>query len=213
MRARRRAHRLKPRIIALTGSIAMGKSTAAAMLRGLGVPVFDSDAAARRLTAPGGAAIAAVAAAFPGAVAGTTLNRAALADIVFRDPAALRALERILHPMIRRARGAWMAREMRRGRRLVVTDVPLLFETGAERGCHEVWVATAPAFLQRQRALARPGMTAVRLANVLARQVPDATKRRRADRVLPTGMGRRETLRRIKAGLRLARGRRREPDA
>lgn len=198
-------------IAGLTGSIAMGKTTAAAMLRRLGVPVHDADAAVHRLLGPGGRAVPAVAAAFPGVVAGGRVDRGALGAIVFAEPAALARLERIIHPLVARETVAFLRRWARQRRRLVVLDVPLLLETGGERWCDRVLVVSAPAFLQRQRALARPGMTPAKLAGILARQVPDREKRRRADAVVPTGIGRPAALQAIRRFVRIAgvsRGRR-----
>ena len=180
-------------IIGLTGSIAMGKSTAARAFRRLGVPVHDADAAVRRLLAPGGAALAPVAEAFPGAIkagAWAEIDRADLARRVFADPAALTRLEKILHPLVRRRTRAFLAACARRREPLVVLDVPLLFETGGERNCDLVVAVSAPAFLQSRRFLRRPGMTPARLAATLARQMPDADKRRRADIVIQTGLDR-----------------------
>ncbi|MBM3502617.1 MAG: dephospho-CoA kinase [Alphaproteobacteria bacterium] len=182
------------RILGLTGSIGMGKSVAAQMLRRDRIPVFDSDANVHVLTRPNGAAIPAVAQAFPGTVTGGVLDRNALGRLVFSDPAALRRLEAILHPMVRRAREAFVRRARRRRCPLVVFDVPLLFETRGERHCDAVLVVSAPAFLQRQRVLARPNMTAAKFAGILRRQVPDATKRHRADFVVPSSLGKRTTL-------------------
>lgn len=204
----RRARRRAPAIIGLTGSIAMGKSTAAAMLARAGVPVFDADAAVHRLTAPGQPAVALIGAHFPAAVqpgadGRLALDRQALGRAVFADPPALARLERILHPRVQAARQAWLAAQTRRRRAVVAFDIPLLFETGGTRACDAVWVVTAPAFLQRQRALRRPGMTLDKLKGALARQWPDAAKRRFADVVLPSGLGRRETLRRIRRALTL----------
>lgn len=194
-----------PLIIGLTGSIAMGKSTADAMIRGIGVPAFDADAAVHDLTRTNGVALPAIAARFPGVVANGVLDRRKLGDIVFTNPPALKNLENILHPLVSRRRHAWLGRQRRRRQPVVVNVVPLLFETGGDRGCHKIWVVSAPAFLQRQRALRRPGMTAEKLAGVLKRQTPDATKRRHADVVLPTGLGRAFTLRRIRKALRILR--------
>jgi dephospho-CoA kinase len=190
-------------ILGLTGSVGMGKSTAALMLRRLGVAVHDSDGAVHRLLAPKGEAVAAVAAAFPGVRrADGGIDRAALGARVFADPTALRRLERILHPLVRRSQQHFLARARARRLRLVVLDVPLLFETGGAGRCDEVAVISAPAFLQRARVLARPGMTEARLRAVLAQQMPDAEKRRRADYVVPSGLGRAVTFRRLKRILR-----------
>ena len=194
------------RIIGLTGSIAMGKSTAAAMLRRLGVPVHDADAVVHRLLGSGGAAVAAVERAFPGVTAATGgIDRQALGGRVFGDDKALKRLENILHPLVRRAERRFLDGQRRRRTRAVVLDIPLLFETGGEGRCDVVWVVDAPEFLQHRRVLARPGMTAEKLAAIRARQTPNAEKRRRADVVIPTGRGRRATLRALRKALRKVR--------
>jgi dephospho-CoA kinase len=186
-------------ILGLTGSLGMGKSTAAGMFRRLGIPVHDSDAAVHRLLGRRGGAVAAVAAAFPGAKrADGAIDRPALGARVFGDEAALRRLERILHPLVRRSQQRFLAAARARRAPLVVLDVPLLFETQGERRCDAVVVVSAPAFLQRQRVMARPGMSDARLRAVLEKQMPDREKRRRADFVLPSGLGRAVTFRRIK---------------
>ena len=187
------------RILGLTGSIGMGKSVAANTFRRLGVPVHDADAAVHRLTAPGGPAVPTIARAFPGAVAGGVLDRKALGARVFADRRELRRLEAILHPMVRALERRFLAANIRR--RLVVLDIPLLFETRGERRCHAVMVVSASAAIQRQCVLRRPGMTEEKFANILKNQMPDAKKRRRADFVVPTGNGFRSTLR---AALRIA---------
>jgi len=180
-------------ILGLTGSIGMGKSTAAAMLRDMGVPVYDSDAAVHALLGPGGTAVPDIETAFPGVVRDGAVDRQALGRQVFDDPAALRRLEAIVHPLVRRMEGRFLRRAAAARQSLVVLDIPLLFETGGDVRCDATAVVSAPAFLQRQRVLARPGMTEEKLAGVLARQMPDAEKRRRADFVVPTGLGRRIT--------------------
>lgn len=172
-------------VLGLTGSIGMGKSTVAAMFRRLRVPVFDADATVHALQAPGGAALPAIDAAFPGVVRDGVLDRAGLGAAVFGDTAKLRALEAIVHPLVDAARRAFLARHRRRP--LVVLDVPLLFERGGANGCDLVAVVSAPAHVQRARVLARPGMTPAKFADILARQVPDAEKRERADIIIPTG--------------------------
>lgn len=197
--------------LGLTGSIGMGKSEAARMFRRLGVPVFDSDATVHRLLGPGGAAVAAVEAAFPGVVKDGAVDRKALGAAVFGKPDDLRRLEAILHPMVRAARATFMRRARARRDRLVVFDVPLLFETGGERDCDAVMVVSAPAFVQRARVLARPGMTAEKFAAILDQQVPDAEKRRRADFVAPTGMGKRVTLNAIRQAITMLIGNQEEP--
>ena len=190
-------------ILGLTGSVCMCKSTAAAMFRRLGVAVHDSDAAVHRLLAPKGAAVAAVAAAFPGVERRDGgIDRPALGARVFGDRAALKRLERILWPLVRQSQQRFLARARARRLRLVVLDIPLLYESDGAGRCDKVVVVSAPACLQRARVLARPGMTAARLAAVLAQQMPDAEKRRRADYVIPSGLGRAVTLRRIRRLLR-----------
>jgi dephospho-CoA kinase len=194
-------------VIGLTGSIGMGKSTAAAMLRRLGLPLFDADAAVHRMLAPGGAAVARVAAAFPGVRdAAGGIDRPALGRAVFGQPEALRRLERILHPAVRAAELSFIARARARRVRLAVLDIPLLFETQADRLCDCIFVVSAPAWLQRQRVMRRPGMTESRLAAILATQLADAKKRRAADFVIDTGLNRARTLRRLRAALRIVRG-------
>lgn len=179
------------RVIGLTGSIGMGKSTTAAMLRRLGLPVHDADAVVHGLTAPGGSALAPIAARFPGVVADGVLDRAALGARVFGDRAALKDLEAILHPLVRAAERRFLQRARRMRKPAVVLDIPLLYETGGDKRCDAVWVASAGPTIQAQRVLRRPGMTRDRLKAIRARQTADAVKRRRADAVIPTGLGRR----------------------
>lgn len=194
-------------VLGLTGSIGMGKTTAATMFRREGAAVHDADAVVHALLGPGGAAVAPVAAAFDGVIEGVGqsahINRKALGAQVFDDDDALTRLERILHPMVREAEDRFLRLMTRQGRRLVVLDIPLLFETGAEIRCDAVAVVSAPAFVQKARVLSRPGMTPERLASIRARQIPDTEKRRRADFVLPTGLGKATTLRAIGAVVRL----------
>ena len=176
-------------IVGLTGSIGMGKSTAAAMLRRMGVPVYDADAAVHALQAPGGAALPAIEAAFPGVVKAGVLDRQALGARVFGDAAALRRLEAIVHPLVGQRQRAFLRRAAQRRVPLVVLDIPLLFEGRGERRVDATLVVSAPAFLQRRRVLARPGMTADKLTGILRQQVADAVKRRKATVVIPTGLG------------------------
>jgi dephospho-CoA kinase len=192
------------RILGLTGGIAMGKSTAARQLKRLGLPLHDADAAIHRLYAPGGKALAAVARRFPEAIVNGRVDRQKLGQQVFGKPAALKDLERILHPLVRREAVTFLQRQARRRQPLVVLDIPLLFETGGEAGCDYVVTLSAPAFLQRQRALQRPGMTPAKLGSILARQTPDGEKRRRADYVVPSGLGFGFALRHLKRAVRLA---------
>jgi dephospho-CoA kinase len=195
------------RIIGLTGSIGMGKSTAADTFRRLRVPVFDADAAVHALQGPGGAAVAPIEAAFPGTTRDGRVDREALRRRVLGDPAALKRLERIVHPLVRRAEAAFIATWRRRGAGLLVLDIPLLLETGGEARVDLVLVVSAPGPVQRARVLARGGMTPERLAAILARQVPDAQKRRRADIVVHTGLSRHHAQRQIRKLVRgLAQG-------
>jgi dephospho-CoA kinase len=182
-------------ILGLTGSIGMGKSTAAEVLRRLGVPVHDADRAVHRLLGRGGKAVAAVAAAFPGTVQNGAVDRKALGALVFADKAALARLESIVHPLVRAAKDRFLRLQAARGARLVVLDIPLLFESGGARDCDAVLVVSAPARIQLQRVLGRPGMSRARLDAIRAQQMPDADKRRRATFVIETGLGKRESLR------------------
>src|SRR5689334_498952 len=176
-------------IVGLTGSIGMGKSTAATMLRQMGVPVYDADAAVHALQAPGGAALPPIERAFPGVVKGGVLDRQALGARVFGNKEALRRLEAIVHPLVAQKQRAFLRRAAQRGVPLVVLDIPLLFEGRGERRVDATLVVTAPLFLQRRRVLARPGMTSEKFAGILRQQLPDRTKRRLATMVIPTGLG------------------------
>ena len=189
------------KVLCLTGSVGMGKTTAARMLRRLGVPVHDADAEVHRLLGRNGAAVKAVEAAFPGVKSGKAIDRAALGKLVFADPKALRRLEGILHPLVRRAERRFLAEARRERRKLVVLDIPLLYETKGERRCDGVIVVSAPRAIQRARVLARPGMTKERLAAIEARQMPDREKRRRADIVIETGLGKRHSLQALRRAL------------
>ena len=184
----------------------MGKSTAAAALRRLGVPLFDADAVVHRLLGPGGAAVARVEAAFPGVRDATGgVDRRRLGQRVFGDAPALRRLEAILHPMVRDAERRFVARSRGRRETLVVLDIPLLFESGSIRRCNVALVVSAPLRLQRERVMRRPGMTADRFAGILRAQMPDGEKRRRADFVVATALGRNVAFRRLKAVVRTLR--------
>ena len=205
-------------VLGLTGSIGMGKSTASAMLRRLGAPLFDADAEVHRLLGPGGPAVAKVEAGFPGVrKPDGGIERPALGRRVFGQPDALKRLEAILHPMVRTAERHFLARCRAHREPVAVLDIPLLYETGRGKLCDAVIVVSAPAWLQRQRVMRRRGMTDSRFAAILASQLPDAEKRRRADFVVVTGLGKRETLRRLQTILRIARerkiGRRRRLNA
>jgi dephospho-CoA kinase len=178
-------------ILGLTGSIGMGKSTAASVLRQLGVPVHDADASVHRLMNHGGAAVGYVEAAFPGTALNGAIDRKTLGRQVFADPAKLKRLESILHPMVRDQERIFLETARMRRHPVVVLDIPLLYETGGEKRCDAVIVVTAPKFLQDQRVLKRPGMSRERLAEIKRQQMPDAEKRKRADFVVPTGLGKR----------------------
>ncbi len=190
------------KIIGLTGSIGMGKSTAANTFRRLRVPVFDADAAVHALQGPGGAAVAPVESAFPGTTTEGRVNREALRARVLGDPAALKRLEGIMHPLVRRAEHRFLAACRRRGEALAVLDIPLLLETGGQKRVDFVLVVSAPAAVQRARVLRRKGMTPDRLAAILARQMPDARKRRLADESVQTGQSRYHAQRQIRALVR-----------
>lgn len=178
-------------VLGLTGSIGMGKSTAAAALRQMGVPVHDADASVHRLMNHGGAAVGFIEAAFPGTALEGAIDRKALGARVFGNPPELRRLEAILHPMVRQQERIFLATCRRRRHPVAVLDIPLLYETGGEHRCDAVIVVSAPEFLQDQRVLKRPGMSRARLKEILGQQMPDAEKRRRADFVVETGLGKR----------------------
>ncbi|MEI6558539.1 MAG: dephospho-CoA kinase [Rhodospirillaceae bacterium] len=195
-------------ILGLTGSIGMGKSTAAGMLRRLGVPVHDADRVVHGLLARGGAAVAAVERHFgPGVVRDGAVDRPRLGTRVFGDAAALSALEAILHPLVRRAERRFLALSAGGRRPVVALDIPLLFETGGDRRVDATLVVTAPPFVQRARVLARPGMSPARLAAILGRQTPDGEKRRRAGFIIPTGLGKGPALRRLAGIVKIVRSR------
>jgi dephospho-CoA kinase len=190
------------KIVGLTGSVGMGKSTAAAMLRRMRLPVFDADAAVHGFLAPGGAAVAAVAKAFPGVqLPGGGIDRRALGARVLGNRAELARLEAILHPLVGIAERRFLERSRAARRPIAVLDVPLLFETGGYRRCNLVLVVWAPPFLQRDRVLKRPGMTPPRLAFLRAQQTSDAEKRRLAGVMVPSGLGRAVTWRRLRQAL------------
>ena len=184
-------------VLGITGSIGMGKSEAARMLRRQGVPVFESDAAVHAMMRSDGVAVAAIEEAFSEAVRDGVVDRARLGACVFGDDEALARLEAILHPRVYRAQRAFLARLAGQRCPLAALDIPLLFETGGERKVDASVVVSAPGRIQRRRVLARSGMTDSRLEDILARQMPDREKRRRADYVLPSGLGKRVMYRAI----------------
>jgi dephospho-CoA kinase len=184
-------------VIGLTGGIGMGKSTAASVFRARGVPVFDADAEVHRMQRRGGAAVGAIAAAFPGAVQDGAVDRARLRAAVLGNPEALRRLEALIHPRVRAAERRFLARARRAGHQVAVLDIPLLFETGGAARVDHVVVVSAPADVQRHRVRLRGRMDAAQAAAVIARQMPDAAKRRRADTVIRTGLSRFHARRQI----------------
>lgn len=169
----------RPFVLCLTGSLGMGKSTAARFFAEAGVPVHDSDAAVHALYE--GEAAPAIEQAFPGSTAAGKVDRAKLAGMVLNDSAALARLEAIVHPLVTRSREKFLAEAQAEGAAVVVFDVPLLFETGVDKGCDAVVVVSAPPEMQRRRAFNRPGMTEEKFAAIVGKQMPDAEKRRRAD--------------------------------
>jgi dephospho-CoA kinase len=185
-------------ILGLTGSIGMGKSTAAALFRRLGVPVFDADACVHDLQKPDGIATRLIATAFPGTVSRGRLDRVKLRTAVFASPAALQKLETLMHPLVRQAQQDWLRVQSLQRRKLVVLDIPLLFEKGGWRGCDVTAVVTAPFHVQRARVLARPGMTQDAFARILATQLPDAFKCAHASFLIHSHRGKNITLREIR---------------
>jgi dephospho-CoA kinase len=177
----------KPFVLCLTGSLGMGKSTAAKFFAEAGVPVHDSDAVVHALYE--GEAVVAIEAAFPGTTSDGKVDRGKLAAKVIDDKAELARLEAIVHPLVAKARDKFLADAPARGAPVVVLDIPLLFEIGGSSSCDAVVVVSAPAEVQRARALARPGMTEEKFAGLLAKQMPDAEKRRRADFIVDSSQG------------------------
>ena len=193
----------KPFIVGLTGSIAMGKSETARLFAAEGVPVHDSDAVIHKLYGKGGAAVAKIAEAFPGAVRDDAVDRAALSAEVAGDPEGLKKLEALVHPLVAAERKAFLAGA--KGEAIVVLDIPLLFETGADAQMDALVVASAPAEVQRARALSRPGMSVEKFESLLARQLPDVEKRAKAHFVVVTDQGMdhaRDQVRMILAAIR-----------
>ncbi|WP_298192070.1 dephospho-CoA kinase [Novosphingobium sp.] len=187
----------RPYILGLTGSIGMGKSAVALMLRELGVPVFDADATVHRLQGPGGRLLPAIEAAFPGTTGADGVNRQALGAQVFGNPEALGRLEAIVHPAVAEERAVFLLEHA--GQPIVVFDIPLLYEKGHGAGLDAVVVVSAPAHMQRDRVLARPGMTPEKFAQILSLQVPDTEKRARADHIIDTGVTLAETREQVAA--------------
>ena len=183
------------KIVGLTGGMGMGKSTAAAAFRRAKIPVFDADAAVHRMQARGGRAVKVIGHAFPGTVRDGAVDRVALRNAVLGKPDARARLERILHPMVEQEEHVFVARARRAGHRAVVLDIPLLFETKGDRRVDSVVVVTAPRAVQMSRVRRRRRMSSADIAAVIARQMPDVEKRRRADVVVRTGLSRHHSWR------------------
>lgn len=190
------------KVVGLTGGIGMGKSTAAAAFRRAHIPVFDADAAVHKLQGPGGRAIRPIAAAFPGTVQAGRVNRAALREAVLGRPHELRRLEAIVHPMVRQEERAFLARARRAGCRVAVLDIPLLLETGGDKRVDMVVVVSAPRDVQIHRVRLRRKMSPADIRAIIAEQMPDYEKRRRADVVVQTGLSRHHTQRRLRMLIR-----------
>lgn len=185
-------------VIGLTGSIGMGKSTIAKQCALLGAKTLNSDAVVHRLMAPKGAAFAAISRAFPEAVVAGAIDRKKLGAIVFSDDKKLAILEAILHPLVIAEEEKFARAQKKLGAKVVVLDIPLLFETHGDERMDMTWVATAPAFIQEQRVLARPHMTRAKLQKIRNKQMADREKRKRADVVVHTGLGKGASMRQIK---------------
>lgn len=190
------------KVLGLTGGMGMGKSTVAALFRRAGLPVFDADAEVLRLQSSPGPVLSAMERLVPGVVRDGSLDRAVLRQAVTANPALLRKLEAIIHPQVRAARARFLSRQRRAGTRWVVLDIPLLFETGGQKLCDRVLVVSAPRWVQARRVAARRGMSAPEARRLIARQMPDARRRLRADRVLQTGGSLYETRRQARQVLR-----------
>jgi dephospho-CoA kinase len=190
-------------VAGLTGSIGMGKSTAADMLRKMGIPIHDADATVHKLMGPGGDAVAAIAALCPAALktggdGADFIDRKILGRHIFADPALKKAVEDTLYPLVQASEEKFIAEKKIEGHRLAVLDVPLLFETSWDLRVDKTIVVSAPPEVQKARVMARPGMTEERFNSVLAAQMPDAEKRRRADFVVDTGKGLEDTRLQLK---------------
>lgn len=194
-------------IVGLTGSIGMGKSETAKMFMAEGVPVFDADATVHELQKKDGKALPFIEKAFPGSVVGGELDRASLGAQVFADPGKKKMLENIMHPMVGDERTAFFEAAEKEDADVVVLDVPLLFETGGDKGCHYSVVVSAPSDIQRERVLARTGMTAEKFEDILKRQMPDADKRKKADYIVETDKGLEHARARVKEILATIRNR------
>ena len=189
-------------VLGVTGSIAMGKSTVSTMLSRMNNPMHDADKTVHNLMKVNGKAYYKIAERFPRAIDANSVDRTRLGQEVFGNPEKLKELENILHPLVREARDNFIRQQYRYRSRLAILDVPLLYETGGDKHCHKVLVVSAPYFIQRQRVLARQGMTQTKFHDILKRQLPDYEKRKRADFIVPTGLGKAYTYKALKRLMR-----------
>lgn len=189
-------------VLGVTGSIAMGKSTVSTMLSRMNNPMHDADKTVHNLMKVNGKAYYEIAKRFPRAIEANSVDRTRLGQEVFGNPEKLKELENILHPLVREARDNFIRQQYRYRSRLAILDVPLLYETGGDKHCHKVLVVSAPYFIQRQRVLARQGMTQTKFHDILKRQLPDYEKRKRADFIVPTGLGKAYTYKALKRLMR-----------
>jgi dephospho-CoA kinase len=185
-------------LLGLTGSIGMGKSTVGGMFRELGIPVYDADAEIHKLYARGGAGVEPIRAAFPDAVVDDQVDRQRLSKLVVGNDAEIERLEKVIHPLLSEGRAAFFEKAEKEGHKIVVLDIPLIFETGGESRVHKIVVVSAPAEVQRKRVLARSAMTAEKFEAILARQVPDEIKREKADFVIDTNCSIEDTFAQVK---------------
>lgn len=192
-------------IVGLTGSIGMGKSETAKMFRRLGIAVYDADAAVHGIYAPGGSAVAPIEEAFPGVTGPNGVDRDALAKRVLNDPAALKKLESIVHPLVGLEQQKFLAQAAAEKAEIIVIDVPLLYETGGQKRVDCVVLVSAPYEMQRERVLARPGMSEEKFQSILAKQVPDAQKREQADYIIDSSKGLEAAMAQVEALIPLLR--------
>jgi len=186
-------------IIGLTGSIAMGKTETAKMFKRLNIPVYNADAAVHELYAKTGAAVEPIGRLFPDVVNNGEISREKLSQKIIQDPGVVDIIEKIVHPLVRAKQNEFISQSQKDGAQLVILDIPLLFETGAEARVDKIIIVTAPAHIQRQRALARPGMTEEKFQLILSRQVPDAEKRAKADYIVETDKGLEQAFQQVRA--------------
>lgn len=184
-------------VLGLTGSIGMGKSTTAKMFAEAGIPVWDADSTVHRLYAAGEAGAQAIAGIAPQAITDGAVDRNKLRDAILKDPDLLKKVEAVIHPLVGRDRAEFLREARENGQKIAVVDIPLLFEGGGEKNVDQVVVVTAPASVQRARVLERPGMTVEAFEAILAKQVPDAVKREKADHLIDTSLGMEHATRRV----------------